>query len=391
VVRSQDIQFVGNKFTGATRIDTSNTDMRLLMDGNTHDNINVCSTCYEGRITVVGSGSSTVANGVRIINSHFSGGNSDGIQITGYANGTQVGPGNVFEKIVMVDDTHTDPIQLYHSRNTQIVGNFLYGNETGIMAADGADHEVVRDNVFTTKTGGTGYPWPIVLGADNGSVIQHNTIPDGACNWSMRCGTLRVWGGNQGVASRGTVVRDNILGSLAVEGGSTLAGNDHNLIANGTPTGSADIKGKPTFAGGATPTTWSGFALAAGSLGKANASDGKDRGAAIPGAAPTPTPTPDPTPTPTPTDTPAKAVWTAPTGVRTNTAVTLDGTRSTGDGPLTCTWSFENQSGSTVWETRTGCKLSMAFQNADTKYVKLIVRDADGDTDSSRQSFAVTN
>ena len=32
----------------------------------------------------------------------------------------------------------------------------------------------------------------------------------------------------------------------------------------------------------------------------------------------------------------------------------------------------------------------MTFQNADTKYVKLTVKDIDGETDSSRKSFAVT-
>ena len=58
--------------------------------------------------------------------------------------------------------------------------------------------------------------------------------------------------------------------------------------------------------------------------------------------------------------------------------MTLDGTRSTGDGPLTCTWSFENQDGSIVWGTETGCKIQMTFQNADTKYVTLKVESANG-------------
>jgi hypothetical protein len=83
-------------------------------------------------------------------------------------------------------------------------------------------------------------------------------------------------------------------------------------------------------------------------------------------------------------------VWTAPTGARVGVPVTLDGTRSKGNGPISCTWSFEDQSGATIWGTKTGCKISMTFANADTKYVKLIVKDADGDTHSSRKSFAVT-
>jgi len=89
-------------------------------------------------------------------------------------------------------------------------------------------------------------------------------------------------------------------------------------------------------------------------------------------------------------DTLATAVWTAPTGAKVGTPVTLDGTRSTGDGPVTCTWSFENQAGTTIWETATGCKLVKTFQIADAKYVRLTVRDADGDTNASLKSFSVT-
>jgi hypothetical protein len=70
--------------------------------------------------------------------------------------------------------------------------------------------------------------------------------------------------------------------------------------------------------------------------------------------------------------------------------VTLDGTASKGDGTLSCTWTFEDQDGSTVYETLTGCRLSKAFRVTGTKYVKLTVRDADGDTDSNKKSFNVS-
>ena len=52
---SSYIELVGNKVTGATLIDTANSDMHVLLDGNSHDGINVCSSCYEGRITVKGN------------------------------------------------------------------------------------------------------------------------------------------------------------------------------------------------------------------------------------------------------------------------------------------------------------------------------------------------
>ena len=69
--------------------------------------------------------------------------------------------------------------------------------------------------------------------------------------------------------------------------------------------------------------------------------------------------------------------------------MTLDGTASTGDGTLTCAWSFEDASGG-VWETVSGCKITKTFQVADTKYVRLTVTDADGDTNASLKSFAVS-
>jgi Right handed beta helix region/Bacterial TSP3 repeat len=85
----------------------------------------------------------------------------------------------------------------------------------------------------------------------------------------------------------------------------------------------------------------------------------------------------------------AQAVWTAPAVAQVDVPVGLDGTASSGDGPLACTWSFENQSGSAVYQTRKGCKIEFTFSEVGTKYVKLSVQDVDGETDSNKQSFAV--
>src|SRR5262249_5024181 len=94
-----------------------------------------------------------------------------------------------------------------------------------------------------------------------------------------------------------------------------------------------------------------------------------------------------PTPTPPP-DLPARAIWTAPSSVTVGVPIVLDGTQSTGNAPISCLWSFENADGSTIWDTATGCKLTKTFMFADTKYVRLIVTDADGDTNAStRRSF----
>jgi hypothetical protein len=278
LVRSHDIQFVRSTFTGSVEIATTGTDQRILFDRNTHDGIMVCPTCHEGRITVKGAGES-VPNGVAITNSRFSGGNSDGVQIVGHAYGTRIGPGNEFTDLLQGDPdlAHTDPIQLYGSSHTLITGNWMHGNETGIMAPDGADHEVIEHNVIVSER----YPWGIVLGSDDGSVVRHNTLPTGRCSWNLRCGILRIDGGNAQTASRGTAVQDHILGELAVSEGSVTSVESHNLIAAGEAAGPEDLRGVPTFSGGAAPAAWDGFRLTGDSLGAGSASDGADRGAEI--------------------------------------------------------------------------------------------------------------
>ncbi len=96
------------------------------------------------------------------------------------------------------------------------------------------------------------------------------------------------------------------------------------------------------------------------------------------------------TPPPPPgEDDTTQAVWTAPDVAHVDVPVTLDGTASDGDGPLACTWSFENQSGSAVYQTRKGCKIVFTFSEVGTKHVKLSVQDVDGETDSNKQSFPV--
>jgi hypothetical protein len=84
-----------------------------------------------------------------------------------------------------------------------------------------------------------------------------------------------------------------------------------------------------------------------------------------------------------------QAVWEAPENPQVNVPVTLDGAASTGDGDLTCIWSFENWDGSIVWQTREGCVIGFTFEGSGVKYVSLIVEDTDGEVDSSKQAFTV--
>ncbi|HET6508251.1 MAG TPA: right-handed parallel beta-helix repeat-containing protein [Baekduia sp.] len=253
-------------FTGATVIQTptSAPNANIVIDHNTFSNIDVCSSCYEGRLAVRGY-QNTQPVGVTISNNLFGpGGDSDGIQIVGDAYGVQIGPGNEFRGLAQVSTAHTDAIQLYGSSHTLITGNWMHDNATGIMAPDGSDHEIITNNVIST----TGYPWPIVMGNAVGNTVTHNTLPGSG-------GAVEVDKSNDGTASSGNVVTDNVLASVVSASGGKPQGTtvDYNLISGGTQ-GSHDVKGKPTYVGGSAPTTWAGFALTSSSAGAGQASDG---------------------------------------------------------------------------------------------------------------------
>ena len=197
----------------------------ILFEGNSHAGFDKCASCYEGRLQLVDRGDKP--SGVTIRNSVFGpGGNSDGIQNGGY--GVEI-LDNRFVDIRQIDGAdgvHSDAIQLYGSMGTVIRGNEMLRVAAGIMAPDGADHELIEDNVIETD----GYPYAITIGGDDGSIIRGNRLPGGACHYELPCGTLRISPDNDGGVGQGTVVEDNELGALAVEPGAVLASETGNII-----------------------------------------------------------------------------------------------------------------------------------------------------------------
>jgi hypothetical protein len=271
---THDVTVAGSTFSRAIVIQADHmADADVVLEGNRLPGIDVCEKCYEGRVQVIGD--SGRPSGVVIRGNVLGpGGNADGIQNGG--NGVQI-LGNTFVGIHHVDGgPHTDALQLYGQRNTVVRGNTFRDVATGIMSPDGGRHEVIEDNVFDTN----GYPYAIMLGGDEGSVIRHNTMPDfGTCIWNSPCGTLLIGPGPGSRPSHGTIVEDNVLGQLSLSGGSVLASDKGNVIAAGGG-GPDDLTGKPAFAGGARPATRGGYRLAAGSPGIKAAADGTDAGIA---------------------------------------------------------------------------------------------------------------
>jgi hypothetical protein len=390
---TKNVTVANSSFTGSATVRAEQlSNSNIVFDHNTHAGIDVCSTCYEGRLQIAGQAPGP--SGVTIENSTFGpGGDADGIQIG--ANGVQV-LDNEFVGIHQISAVHTDSLQLYGQRNTVIRGNYFHDFDTAIMAPDGGSNEQITDNVFINTSS---YRPAIQMGGFSNSLFAHNVIKGLDAFMDAKSGNP---------PGTNNVLRDNVVVSGTLNAPETKCSNctiSYNLFTS-SPSGTNAITGTPVFAGGSNPSSYAGYALAAGSPGKANASDGTDRGIRtdadpVPTPTPTPTSTPTRTPTPTPTAIPtptstaapgdarATAVWAAPSNATAGVPVVLDGRASTGDGALSCTWSFEDQTGLIVWETASGCRVTKTFANSDTKYVRLSVRDADGDTDSNRQSFTV--
>lgn len=282
--RSRNITVRNSDFDGARVMLRGDdlVDANIDFDNNVHSNVNVCDGCSDARVHIAERNEAR-PNGITIRNSRFYGGSADGILNGG--NGTRI-IGNTFSDLFQTgaDGAHTDSIQLFGSKNTLVKGNFFYNVDMGNPGAyDQADHEVIEDNVIVSAR----YPFQMQLLSDNGSIVRHNTFVEtstrgGGCDYNLPCGVVRMGNKSSDPRSTGTVFENNILAEISVTGQTpAYAVEDYNLFSEHKAGGRNDELGVPLFVGGARPTTYEGFRLAAGSPGKGTASDGLDRGARI--------------------------------------------------------------------------------------------------------------
>jgi hypothetical protein len=266
---SRHVTIAGSRFTGLAVVDVDRmADADVVLEGNTHADVDTCPTCRQGRVHV--EGDSGEPSGVVIRGSTFSGGNSDGVRADGH--GVAI-VGNEFTGMRSDEDPfHTDPIQIFGGRRVVIRGNHFHDNRVAapIMMADGGAGNVVEDNVIAPG----GYTWAVIWHSDRGSVIRHNTFADGACENDLPCGLIEVSSKEGSGRGRGTVIRDNVLGGVRTDGSAEFTA-DHNLSREPLP-GPANVTGLPTYVG--PPSRYDGYRLAPGSLGTGDASDGRDRG-----------------------------------------------------------------------------------------------------------------
>jgi hypothetical protein len=282
---ARHIKFKNIRFTGSLCIWTpEDINQDTLVDSSTFANVG--GSCNEGRLGVQGDDSGRVVNGVVISNNVFSGpGPSDGIQITGDAYGTIIGPGNEFVGIKQsgCGSVHCDPIQFFGASNTTVTGNYFHGNSTGFMIGS-LDTIIIQNNVMVTDGE---YPTQIVLFVcgNRNNVIRHNTFANGA--------SIRFVSDGCGANVYETVYDNILTGGVVVDSGLSMATATigYNLTSNGLA-GTNNIVGRPTYIGGSSPSTLVGYQLTSSSLGYRSASDGSDRGSIFSGGTGTALPPP---------------------------------------------------------------------------------------------------
>lgn len=248
------------------------TNSNMLFDHNTHNNIRCTTNTARFHLSYPANAPS----GVTIQNSLFDGSSADGIQAGPALNILN----NEFRNIREGADTacHTDAIQLFcgcgsTGVGSTIRGNWIHDSSDGIVAFDGTNDQLIEHNVLGNMEANNA----INLGDDTSSVVQWNTTYGTQAASGLDL-TSKAGAG----PSTGETIRNNAIKSISLTGGgcsctATPTVNTNNMLLSGA--GSPNFNGTPTFAGGSSPSTFTGFALATGSAGKTGATDGGEVGA----------------------------------------------------------------------------------------------------------------
>lgn len=233
----------------------------ILLDNNTHLNINECGGCYGGRVHI--GHDSGEPSGVTIQNSLFRGGSASGIETSVQA----VIRNNEFDGLRAITLN-------YYAHEAHVVGNYIHDGPTGLVAYNGLSHALVENNVIGTS----GRATAMEIGSDDSSIIRHNTFihRTGCGDGNNQCGELSIGGSPGQDDGFGTVVTDNIVTGIFVRDDATVALQANNLVRHSP--GPDDIVGVPVFVGMPNPTALKGYVSADVSPSRNAASDGKDIG-----------------------------------------------------------------------------------------------------------------
>jgi hypothetical protein len=241
-------------------------------------NINITNNSFVGyassgeqsRLNVVSCNS--CPNGITISGNLISGGESDGIDISGNSCQTQI-LNNTITNIIEsnCNGIHCDAFQDNGGGNgTVISGNYIYNTSDCFLLDDGSSNYLIENNVCGPSSDSS--YWMQFGGASN-ITLNHNTI--------ISTAGAQYGNDHTGTPSSNVMFTNNIFYTLPVQNsGQPVSGTfneSYNLCLSGCG-GSNDLKGTPAYVGGANPSIYSGFALTSGSIGHAAGSDGKDMG-----------------------------------------------------------------------------------------------------------------
>lgn len=248
------------------RQDAGIEDSQIVLRGNDFHDWDWPGNTYEGRVSICGCGANSLMNGITIRDNVFRGGASDGIQDSG--SGTRIIHNEFFG--LQSDDAsgvHADPIQTWDGCCHQIKGNYFHDlpETSQLMMPDGIDHEVITDNVIAVTAP---YPYSFTVFDDDHSTIRYNTLAwKTNCIFGNDCGGIRM--GTKFPSTTGdefTKIDHNIVGWINQEDGTTAV-RSQNLVASGTLVGN-EVRGTPTFVGGAIPSSYCGYKLTPTSAGQ---------------------------------------------------------------------------------------------------------------------------
>ena len=282
---SNNIEFINNNLgsSGILVRDNTSANANILIANNTITNFRV-NGGYEPALMVVNTGAASCPNGIVFQNNHVNGSVGDGMGTGGGACGTRF-IGNDIEGFVesACGAVHCDGFQDNGGgRQTVLDGNYFHNNTNCFGLYDGSSGLVIKNNVCSTASD-SGY-WMQFGGAQT-ITFDHNTVvsKSGATYGTDHGGT----------SSSNVTFTNNIFPEQPVlNPGQNLSGtfvSDYNLCRSGC-SGAHSFVGTPSYSGGTTPSTYSGYKLAPGSIGTSAATDSTDIGikVAVSGSQPQP-------------------------------------------------------------------------------------------------------
>ena len=221
-------------------------------------------------------------NGVTVEYNRMSGGRADGIDISGSSCQTQI-VHNVIDNILEQNcgGIHCDGFQDNGGGNgTVLAYNYFFNDTDCFLLDDGSSNYNIHDNVCQTNTGDSSF-W-MQFGGAAGITLSHNTV--------LSTNGAQYGNDHNSNPSSNVVFSNNIFYSDPQQTSGPASGaasESYNLCPSGCG-GSHETKATPKFAGGGSPSSWAGFALAAGSPGLGAGSDGANQGVSSLASAPGP-------------------------------------------------------------------------------------------------------